>query len=826
MQDKLWKAAFNILEKVQHLPLADRQAVVEAETSDPQVIDMVAELLQEAERDTPPEAGPPQPGERFGRYRIDALLGKGGSGEVFSARDLELDRPVALKFLASHLLVQGAKATENLIREAKAASALNHPNIITVYDVARESETERIAIAMELVDGVGLRAHCTPGSPQPIERVIRWGRQIASVLTAAHAQQIVHRDIKPENVIVRNADDNIKVLDFGLAKRVVVGRESSHSLSPGGTIAYYSPEQVAGQKPTAASDVFALGVLLYELVTGRHPFPGDTPLDKLYAIAHQEPLPASAALGVDKLLAGMLAKDPAARPAAAAAEQVLAKIATQPSPASRGRRITIAAAAGVVLALGGYFGMSRFGGADRQSKVDSVAVLPFRVVDPSMDYLSDGLRHEIALGLAQTPGLRVAGYTKAAGSHADPKQAGMELGVAAVVTGAIGRTGKTVLLDLELLDARSGAQLWSGQFEQQDAGIATFPSAVAGRIAAKLGSRVVAPSRLAGAVRNPDAYEAYLRARYHYNKRTKQDMALASSHCERAVQLDPKFAEAWSLLAASQGFTPGMYNSLSPQQLYAKMQAAIAKAIEIDPDLPEVHVTLGGMKFFQERDWAVAEQEFRRAIALNPNDGQAHFFLAILLRVLGRGGEERATIRRARELDPLSPLVANHVAWTEYFGGSDPAAEVELQKAMALDGKFSPNQTLLGYIRLHQHRFPEAISAFQKATETAAGQARGLGDLGYAYAVSGDRSNAERILRNLQTGQSGYVPAGTVAWVHMGLGNKDQAFTWFAKAGDENYQWLNYIRIWSVYDALRDDPRMAALLQRLKLAQAPSPLSQ
>ena len=434
-----------------------------------------------------------------------------------------------------------------------------------------------------------------------------------------------------------------------------------------------------------------------------------------------------------------------------------------------------------------------------------------------MDYLSDGLRYEIAQGLSLTPGLRVAGNTNLAkykNATLDVRQAGRELGVASVLSGKIAHDGKSILLDLELTDTRSGLQLWSGQFEQPDAGLSTFRHEITGRIAAKLGARVSDSTR--PAARNPEAYEAYLAARYHFIKRSKADMAMASTLCEQAIQLDPKFAEAWSLLAASLGFTPGMYNSLSPEELYSKTRGAIAKAIEIDPNLPEVHLTLGAIKFFQERDWPVAEQELRRAIALNPNDSQAHLFLAILMRVLGRATEERRYIHRARELDPLSPVIANHVAWTEYFQGHDDVATAELKTALAVDADYSSNHTLIGYIALRRKQYPQAIAAFQKAVMTAAGQAS-LGDLGYALAVTGDKPAALKILQKLEPASGGYTPAGAIAWIYLGLGDKDQAFKWFTQASKENYQWLNYIHIWRVYDPLRSDPRLDTLIHSLKL---------
>jgi len=830
MEDILWKAAYDILENVQRLPRADRQSFIESETSDPRLIKMVAEMLVEMEREDAPDSAVLQPGDRFGRYEIVARLGQGGSSEVFSARDPQLDRLVALKFLSPELLEQGPKATERLIREAKAASALNHPNIITVHDIARDSETEQTAIAMELVDGVALRRYCTPGSPQPLDRILRWARQIASALAAAHAGKIVHRDIKPENIVVRNADDNIKILDFGLARRTELGQESSLSLQAGGTIDYFTPEQVAGQKPTAASDIFAAGTILYELATGRHPFAGDTPLDKLYAISHHNPEPASAIQPelpkeFDKLLAAMLSKQPADRPNAAAVELALAETQQQrldaPRPQQPGPRRALAVAASVFVAIALAAAAISYRNTGCKTSIDSIAVLPFRHADASLDYLSEGLTHEIALGLAMAPGLRVTGSTNVANyttGGIDARKTGAELGAAAVLSGDLRRKGELILLDLELLDTRSGAQLWSGQFEQPASTLATFPRDVSGRIAARVGARVVARGP-APATRNPDAYEEYLRARYHYIRSTKQDMALAAEHCERAVQLDPKFAEAWSLLAASQGFTPGMYNSLSPRELYAKMREAIAKAIAINPDLPEVHVTLGGMKFFQESDWVEAEREFRRAIQLNPSDSQAHLFLAILMRVLGRSAEERQYIRRARELDALSPLVANHVAWTEYFRGDDTSAAVELQKAMKLNTEYSPNYTLTGYIDLRRKQYPEAIAAFRKAAMTASGKAS-LGDLGYAYAISGDRPSALRVLSELQSPQDGDAPAGPIAWVYMGMGDRDQAFRWFLKASDENFQWLKYVNIWPVFDVLRDDPRMASLIHKLRLDSA------
>ena len=502
--------------------------------------------------------------------------------------------------------------------------------------------------------------------PQPIERVLNWGCQIASALAAAHANRIVHRDLKPENMIVRKADDSIKIVDFGLARHITFGQESSRSLPAGGTIDYFSPEQVAGQKPTDASDIFAVGTILYELATGQHPFPGETPLDRLYSIGTHQPEPASSVQAgipkeIDSLLAAMLSKQPVDRPSAAGAEQALSR-ALRPDtaqPRKTGpRRLPALAAAVLALAavVVGYLGFVR------QSPVDSIAVLPFRHADPSMDYLSDGLRHEIALGLALTRGLRVAGNTNIAKykeENLDVRKSGRELGVASLLRGDLNRNGKLIQLDLELLDTKTGAQLWSGEFQQPDTGIATFSHEVSGRIAAKLVARVVVPAQMP-ANRNPEAYEAYLRGRYHFIRRTRQDMALAAEHAERAVQLDPKFAEAWSLLAASQGFTPGMYNSLSPQELYAKTRGAIDRAIAIDPDLPEGHLTLGGV--IEAREWMLVMAATARLKISDLNAMSRELFIATVgpayqgqsgmaERVAGqRPFEDAAGLRRAMRM--------------------------------------------------------------------------------------------------------------------------------------------------------------------------------
>jgi Flp pilus assembly protein TadD/TolB-like protein len=818
MQDQRWKAAFEIIEKLQSLPLSDRRAGAESLTDDPSTLNLVAELLQEEARELDSDSSEPALKDRFGKYEITAKLGRGGSGSVYAAIDLELNRPVALKFLSNEMLVQGKRVTDLLIREASAASAINHPNIVTIYDVMRQGDSAgRTAIVMELIEGVSLGQMRTP----EVASIVRWGIQMASGLASAHALGIVHRDIKPDNLMVRNSDDGIKILDFGIARRSMLGTESNRSLAVGGSIDYYSPEQVDAKRPTAATDIFSMGIVLYELVTGRHPFAGETPLDKLHAIREKPHTPAvklnpNADKEISDLLDAMLAKDPVSRPSAAEVEQrLLRTLAPQVRRNIFRSKAWIAAVLALTLGAGGYAAYSLQN--TMRERIDSVAVLTLQESKANLKYLSEGLRHEIAAGLATVPGLRVAGTTnlnRYAGK--DLREAGTALGVQTVVSGKVDRStdGKTILLDIELADSRNGEKLWTGHFEQPDKGLSTFSREISGRIAAKLGARFT--SSALNQQRNPDAYETYLRARYHYNKRTKADMAIASSLGEAAVQMDPRFAEAWTLIAASQGFTPGMYNTLSPKELLAKTRHAIDRAIEINPNLPEVHAVLGGVKIFQERDWAGAEAELTRAIALNPNDGQSHFFSALVMRMQGRQKEERAFILRARELDPLSPVIANHVAWTEYFRGDDESAGRALDTALAVDPTFSSNYTLRGYILLRKRQYPEAIQAFRKATETASG-ATSLADLGYAYAVSGDKAAAQAVLKALENKRDRFVPSGALAWIHLGLGDKDAAFAGFAKACDENFHWLNYVNIWQVYEPLRDDPRMATITHRLKL---------
>ena len=326
LSDEAWQAAFRILESAQHLPLAQRRRFAESITSDPAVLQLVFDVLAEESDDIPGGAASslPRPGDRIGRYEITGKLGSGGIGHVFSARDLDLDRLVALKFLSSDFLALPG-AVDQLLREAKAASALNHANIVTVYEIVRSGT--QAAIAMELVDGASLREFCA--SPQELPRVLEWGRQVASALAVAHDKDIVHRDIKPENVMVR-ADDTAKILDFGMARRIVAGSQTQSDFQHGGTLQYFSPEQARGEQALPFSDIFSLGTVLYELATGRHPFAGDSPLATLHRIGHENPVPPSrlnSAIpkSLDRLILAMLAKVADQRPRAAAVAAALSR---------------------------------------------------------------------------------------------------------------------------------------------------------------------------------------------------------------------------------------------------------------------------------------------------------------------------------------------------------------------------------------------------------------------------------------------------------------------------------------------------------------------
>lgn len=807
-------------------------------------------------------------GENFSHYRVISPIGSGGMGEVYLAEDTNLRRRVALKVLIESVS-SNQERLRRFLQEAQAASALNHPNILTVYEF--DQDTDRLFLATEYIEGQTLRDIIARGS-LPVRQALEIAAQIASALSAAHASGITHRDIKPENIMIRD-DGIVKLLDFGLAKLTEpsekegeFGPETSTLVKtiPGmlmGTAAYMSPEQSRGKEHDARTDIWSLGVVIFEMLTGHQPFRGETFHHTIIALQEQEPPPIARyvsdyPVAVENIVRRALRKNSDERYQSAdeMLEDIIAakdelggragQTATIRGLASGGDADTVAmplkAAStaewltgelkdrrplkifllllvAALLAVGGYFliGSMRQGGP-----IDSVAVLPFQngSGDQGLDYLSDGLSESVLDKLAQLPQLKVIARSssfKYRGDDLDLQKIAGELGVRAIVTGRVVRRGDDLTIRVEMVDAGENKQLWGEQYVRKMTDAVFVQQEIAQAVSEKLRLNLSGAQREQLAHRDnvkPDAYELLLKGNNFADQGGTANRRKAADLFEQAVAADPNYAQAYANLSATYRrlAADGLEN---PKEFIPRAEAAGRKALELDPNLPDAHLTLGNIYQYTWH-WADAEREYKRGIELSPSFGLAHRAYSQFLSIMGRHDEAMAEALRAKELDPVVTAARASVGYRMIFARRFDDAIAELEKTRTLDPAFDFTHVLLGYAYSGKSQYSDALKAFNEAVRLGDDSPSTQIYIASAYARSGETAKATEILNTLKSGKN-YVSPAELAILYTALGDKEAAFASLEKGFGEHDLQLQFLKVDPAFDLLRDDPRFTALLQKL-----------
>lgn len=820
-----------------------------------------------------------QKGTSFTHYKVISEIGKGGMGEVYLAEDTKLERKVALKILPQKF-AEDKDRMSRFVREAKSASALNHPNILTIYETGESHGTK--FIATEFIDGQTL-SKFLKAKEIKLSFVLKIAIQVAAALDEAHSAGIVHRDIKPDNIMVRS-NGLAKILDFGIAKLIEsknsrVESEDATAIqietSPGmiiGTANFMSPEQAKGIEVDARTDIFSFGVVLYQMISGRLPFEGETPMEIIAAIINKEPKPFDpneVPPEIERIISKSLRKNKderyqTIRDLLIDLKEVKQELEFQDklektvSPEKEDPKTQIlkattidelnqttanedindsisfkksninkvfigALAVMLISAIGlGYWYFS----VDGSDQIDSIAVMPFENNSTSADseYLSDGLVESLIYRLSQIKNLKVSPTSSVfryKGKQTDSVNAGNELGVEAVMTGRIAQRGDDLIISVELVDIRNNKTLWGERYNRKMSDLLATQQEITNEIAQKLKLKLVGEDQKElqkTYTTDSDAYQLYLKGRFHYAKRTKADLEQAIEYFMQAIARDPNFALAYVGITNAYMVMPS-YGYAAPKEVGPKAKAAAQKALENDPNLAEAHAAVAFVASAFEWDWQTADSEFKKAIELDPNVAEIHkSFGSSYLVAMGRLKESIVEMKLALELEPLSVAYGSLLAASYGYDGQLDKALEQINTAHNLEPGHPISDYHLGVIYNKMGMYDKAIALAEKGLEKDPHNQDGLVNAGYAYAKTGRRRKAEDMIERLrEISKTQYVMTSYIAQIYAALGEKEMAVTELEKAFENRDWFIAQMNVHPYFDDIRDDPRITVIAKRIGL---------
>ena len=834
-------------------------------------------------------------GTIINQHKIISPIGKGGMGEVFLAQDIKLNRKAAIKFLNEEFSRDSEKLNR-FIQEAQATSALNHPNILTVYEIS-EADGKNY-IATEFIEGKTLREHLSPKKTNSLNQILKIGVQVAEALSAAHQAGIIHRDIKPENIMIR-ADGYAKVLDFGLAKLTEKKKSDEISLegetkalvntNPGvvmGTVSYMSPEQARGKETDARTDIWSLGVVLYEMLAGKLPFTGETINHTIVSILEKEPkLLENVPDELQRIVRKTLTKEVEMRYQTArdllidlknlrrnldiqgelersivpnreiTTNQVReneTQIYTEKSieetkaeDAEKTQNVTTsssleyavilakshkfaAAVLGIILlavisavAYFGFFAKSNHG------QIESIAVMPFvnESGNADVEYLSDGMTETLISSLSNLPNLNVkprSSVFRYKGKETNPQTIGKELNVQAILNGRVVQRGQDISLFVGLIDISLDKVIWSQQYNRKQSDLVTLQSDIARDVSSNL------KTKLSGAdeakvtnvyTTNSEAYQLYLKGNYYTSKFSKEGFRKGDAFFEQAIKLDPNYALAYNGIAYSQLTAMDWFTE--PKIAGPKARDNVAKAIALNDKLAETQLLRGMVAHWVEWDWITAESAFKKAIELNPSAPRPYGYYAWFLTNMGRNDEAIASAKQGQQLDPISPETNFYLGVALLAAGRSDEAIARFQISIELDPTYFYSYNFLGRAYLQADKKQDALAAFKRAVELEGENPENWANLAYAYGVSGNKAEAEKIVEYLkEKSKSNYVAPYYFAIAYVGLGENEETFKWLERAYDDRSDSLVlYLTADPQMQGIRSNPRFKDLLKRMNLPE-------